>query len=101
WCIDGPPLESASQLEDGPDAKTCHARPDLRASSLLARDYRAMCSLVHHLPAELSRSGRDDGGARDRRVPHDDHALGVALRARVRTALVAVRAIAGIVLAHG
>lgn len=42
---------------------------------------------------ELSGSGRDDGGAGHCRVLHDDHALGAALCARVRTSMVAFRAI--------
>lgn len=43
--------------------------------SLFRRDHRDLRALVHHLPPELSRSGRDDGGAGNRRVPHDHHAL--------------------------
>lgn len=75
--------------------------PDLQRPSVFCRDHRNLHSVVHHLPAELSRSCRDDGGAGDRRVPHDNHALGAALRSRVRATLVAVRTIPGIVLAHG
>ena len=37
--------------------------------------------------APITHSGRRDGGARCGREPHDDHALGAAVRARVRATL--------------
>jgi hypothetical protein len=42
---------------------------------------RTLCALVPALQAELSRSGGNDGRARVGSRPHDDPALGAALRA--------------------
>jgi hypothetical protein len=43
-----------------------------------------MYSLVHHVSAELSGSGRHDGRSRVGRISHDDSAVGDPVRAGVR-----------------
>ena len=50
-----------------------------------------MCSLVFALPAFITRPGQNDGRTWIDDEPHDYHALGAAVGARVRKALEALR----------
>jgi hypothetical protein len=58
-------------------------------------DHPLVCRLVHELAAEPTEFGNQDGGSRDLGDPYNDPALGVALPARIRKALEALRSPVG------
>jgi hypothetical protein len=76
WCIGGACCKWVTQGGHN-DPSEC-ARSDLSRPAVRARDHRAMRPLVHHLPAELPRSGGHDGRARG--IPHDDPSMCRLLR---------------------
>jgi len=64
--------------------------PIYRRRHFERRDDRVMCSLVHHVSAELSGPRRHDGGKWIGRVSHDDSAVGNPVRTGVRKAMEAM-----------
>src|ERR1700686_1415170 len=79
------PIRGIRRFSPGAGRDPTHCtRCHLPASAIPARCHRDLCSLVPHLPPELSRSRGFDGGARSAPNPYNDHAMGPSIRARIR-----------------
>jgi hypothetical protein len=76
-----------AELAEVGNGQADERRGAVRGSSLRPRNHHSVRALVSSIQAQSARPGGDDGRARPVDGAHDHHALGAALRTRVRETL--------------